>query len=60
MGWVVSRLLLTIVIALSLPFATASGDVFVRATFGTSTFQGTASSVQLSVNDTRTSHICKL
>jgi len=43
----VSRLLLTILTALSLLYATACGDVFVRASFGTSTFQGTVSLVQL-------------
>ena len=46
------RLLLAVLIALSLLYATACGDVFIRATFGTSTFQGTVSSVQVSVNGT--------
>jgi hypothetical protein len=45
----VSPLLLPVLTARSLLFATACGDVFVRATSGTaSTFQGTVSSVQLS------------
>ena len=43
-----ARLLATVLIALSLLYGTACGDVFVRATFGTaSTLQGTVSSVQL-------------
>jgi hypothetical protein len=45
----VTRLLVTLLIALSLLYATGCGDVFVDATFGTaSTFQGTVSLVQLS------------
>jgi hypothetical protein len=44
----VTRLLATVLIALSLLYATACGDVFVHASFGTaSTFQGTVSLVQL-------------
>jgi hypothetical protein len=46
----VSRLLLAIVVALSLLFATSCRDVFIRGALGTSTFQGTVSSVQVSVN----------
>jgi hypothetical protein len=44
----VGRLLATVLIALSLLYATGCGDAFIRTTFGTaSTFQGTVSSVQL-------------
>lgn len=44
-----TRLLVTLLIALSLLYAAACGDVFVHASFGTaSTFQGIVSLVQLS------------
>ena len=44
-----ARLLVTLLIALSLLYAAACGDIFVHASFGTaSTFQGTVSLVQLS------------
>jgi hypothetical protein len=46
----VSRLLLTIPVVLALLLATACGDVSVRGAIGTSTFQGTVSSVQVQVN----------
>jgi hypothetical protein len=47
----VSRFSIAVLIASILLYATACGNVFVRATFGTaSTLQGTVNSVQLSTN----------
>ena len=45
-----TRLPAIVLISLSLLYATACGDVFVRGSFGSATsFQGTVSTVQLSV-----------
>jgi hypothetical protein len=47
----VSGLSITVLVALVLLYATACGNVFVRATLGSvSTFRGTVSSVQLSID----------
>jgi hypothetical protein len=48
----VSRLLVATLTTLLLLFATGCGNVFVRGTFGASTFQGTVSTVQVNVNGT--------
>ena len=47
-----SRLLLAVLVTLSLILSTACGNVFIRGALGSSTFQGTVSSVQVNVNST--------